>query len=149
MCIRDSSTDVYICNKECKGISPDTLMSDGSTNPWTKLSLKGEQGEPGANFSYQGTWDSLKKYSETNLVWFNNTLYFSLQNDNLGHAPNEADSTYWKAWVYAMPDGSVTVEKLSENVLTLITNSTVLIDKTTGFKYYWELDNGKLYVVKN
>ena len=47
-----------------------------------------------------------------------------------------------------MPDGSVSAEKLSENVLALITSATVMTDKTTSLKYRFEIDNGNLYVVE-
>lgn len=139
------TTDLYICNKQCKGISP---TSTNASEYWTKLSIKGDKGEAGANFSFSGEWSSTKSYNENELVIFNNGMYVSLQNDNLGNAPNASDSEYWEFWQYQVPDNSIDVNKFNSNVINMINETTIITDTVTSINRKFEISNGEIYLIE-
>ena len=147
----DGSTEIYFCINDnsgsgIKGISPT------ATAYWAKISLKGEKGEPGANLVWEKEWSSTKTYSDSALVWFNDGLYISKADNNLGNVPTQETNDYWQFWQYDVPKGSITEEKLNSSLITeidtKIENASIMEDIETGDRYTWGISNGLVYVTK-
>ena len=150
-----NTTDLYICINDNNGTGI-TGISPTTTAYWSKLSLKGEKGEPGGNLVYSGEWNSLTTYNNTALVWFNGAFYFSKVDNNMGNVPTQEKNDYWEYWQYVIPNKSITQEKLADEVINNINNnvdvkienSKIIIDDTTELKYIMGIDNGKPYMAK-
>lgn len=142
----DGTTDVYLCindldGKGIKGISP---TSDAY---WSKLSLKGDKGEAGANFTWEGSWDYTKTYSKSALVSYNGVMCVSKVDNNLGNTPPTlvgSETDYWFVWQQGIVDGSVTEEKLSDTVKETITNSNKIVDSANGITFEWICEDGEI-----
>ena len=80
----------YLC------ISSDCPIGTNPTNLdyFTPLTIRGEKGTSGLNLSFEGSWSSKIIYNKDSAVTYNNSLYASVNDDNLAHTPS-ANSEYW------------------------------------------------------
>jgi hypothetical protein len=77
LCISDSSI----------GILP-------TSDKWVQITLQGEQGIPGIGLNFSGAWTAVTTYQKDSCVTYNNVLYASKIDDNLGKTPS-INSEYW------------------------------------------------------
>ena len=82
----DSSA--YLCVSDSGiGILP-------TSDKWVQITLKGDQGEPGINLNFSGVWSATISYQKDSCVTYNNCLYASNEDDNVGRTPSK-NSSYW------------------------------------------------------
>ena len=82
------NSSAYLCVSDSGiGVLP-------TSDKWVQITLKGDQGEPGLGLSFHGTWSSITNYNKDSCVTYNNTLYASIVNDNIGKTPSK-NSMYW------------------------------------------------------
>lgn len=142
----NGSVDIYLCVNDndgagIKGISPT------ATAYWSKLSLKGDKGEPGSNLVWNGEWNSSTTYDISALVWFNGGMYVSKTDNNMGNIPIIEANDYWQFWEYVMPNGSVTKEQLN-NSLTFEIDGKQLKHKTATLTLNTASWNEKTQVIE-
>lgn len=65
-----------------------------TSDRWVKITLQGEQGEPGLGLSFLGTWLATTTYNKDSAVSYNNCLYASTIDGNVGRTPSK-NSSYW------------------------------------------------------
>lgn len=82
----NSSAYLCISNSEI-GVLP-------TSDKWIQITLQGEQGIPGIGLNFSGTWSSTTTYQKDSCVTYNNVLYASVIDDNLGKTPSQ-NSSYW------------------------------------------------------
>lgn len=136
----NNETNIYFC----KLTPPTTGILPTNTTYFVKLSLKGEKGDAGANLVWGGKWLPDTTYTMNNLVYYNTGMYVSLKDNNKGNYPDVTGSTYWQFWQYQVPDKSITLAKLSDEVITKIDNSNVMVDSDTAISYMFVMKNGVL-----
>ena len=80
----------YLC------ISSTTPLGTPPTdkNYFTALTLQGERGESGWGLAFCGQWIPTKAYNIYDCIAYNNCLYASTCDDNVGHTPSQT-SSYW------------------------------------------------------
>ena len=86
VCLYNSSAYLCVSNSEI-GVLP-------TSNKWVKITLKGDQGEPGLGLSFLGTWSSTTTYQKDSCITYNNILYASKADNNIGKTPS-VNSEYW------------------------------------------------------
>jgi hypothetical protein len=78
----------YLCVSDSAiGILP-------TSDKWVQITLQGEQGEPGLGLSFLGLWSATTTYQKDSCVTYNNVLYASKIENNLGKTPS-INSEYW------------------------------------------------------
>lgn len=88
----------YMAEEDSKGQSP------GETSSWSKITQKGDKGDPSLNINYKGMYNSGKVY-------------------NMGDA-----ITYGGYWYYAKEDGIINVNPTDASKWELNSNQTVISD---------------------
>ena len=78
----------YLCISDSNvGVLP-------TSSKWVQITLKGDQGEPGLGLAFLGLWSATTTYQKDSCVTYNNVLYASKIDDNLGKTPS-VNSEYW------------------------------------------------------
>ncbi len=111
-------TDLYICKKDC----PMAGVLPTNTEYFIKVTQRGKQGEPGANFVWRYGWQESVNYDSQALVNYNQKMYLSLQDNNLGHSPEEENSRWWLFWQYQVPNQSIGMEQISQSAIDELTS---------------------------
>jgi hypothetical protein len=113
------TTQLFLALQDSKGISPT------NTTYWRILTLRGPQGERGADgigLSFKGAWNSATTYSINDGVQFGGMLFASLANNNLNNTPDmSADTAYWSRVV----NMTIVVRKLVGIRTVVTTTNTV------------------------
>lgn len=82
------NSSAYLCVSDSDiGILP-------TSDKWVQITLKGDQGEPGLGLNFSGVWSAIINYPKDSCVTYNNILYASTEDNNLGKTPSKA-SSYW------------------------------------------------------
>ena len=63
-------------------------------NYFVALTLQGDQGVPGLGLNFSGSWSATTTYPKDSCVTYNNILYASVVDNNLGKTPGQ-NSSYW------------------------------------------------------
>ena len=82
---------IYLCISDCP---LGTLPTDETY--WYELSIKGDKGDSGKdgmNLCFNGIWNKTKTYNKDSAVSYDNKLFASLQDNNIGHTP--AENEWW------------------------------------------------------
>ena len=82
----NSSAYLCISNSEI-GVLP-------TSNKWIQITLQGDQGVPGLGLNFSGSWSAVTTYPKDSCVTYNNVLYASAIDNNLGKTPSQ-NSSYW------------------------------------------------------
>lgn len=86
VCLYNSSA--YLCVSDSGiGVLP-------TSDKWVQITLQGEQGIPGLGLNFSGSWLSTTTYPRDSCVTYNNVLYASKIDNNLGKTPS-SNSEYW------------------------------------------------------
>lgn len=72
---------------------------------WRVLTIKGTNGESGAGLAFGGEYDNSTSYSTEDLVLYQNNLWVSTQNNNVGNTPSYT-SEYWSLIMSPPPAAS-------------------------------------------
>lgn len=85
-----NNKQLYICiqNVTSAGILPT------NESYWRELTIKGDRGQTGIGLVWAGEYNNSATYQADNLIYYNNALYASLSNDNIGHIP-DISPIYW------------------------------------------------------
>ena len=82
------NSSAYLCVSDSGiGILP-------TSDKWVQITLKGDQGVPGLGLNFSGAWSSTISYKKDSCVTYNNVLYASTEDNNLGRTPSQ-NSSYW------------------------------------------------------
>ena len=65
-----------------------------TSNKWVQITLKGDQGEPGLNLTFLGSWSAAITYQKDSCITYNNVLYASKIDNNMAKTPS-INSEYW------------------------------------------------------
>ena len=117
----------YICTVD------DTInIPPTNTSNWRLVAAKGERGEqglPGLNLVYMGTYDPNKHYTVGNAVEYGGSVYYATQN-NIGETPQSNGTS----WTIFMPRASILI---SPTIPSSPTDKMIWVDSNTNiFKFY-------------
>ena len=105
---------LYICLQDCQNFRPDI-----SPLYWRSLSIQGRKGEDGIGVVFKGQWSITATYQRDNAVRYQDVLFASMMDGNVGHTPDLVqDNIYW-AKVLSSP----VVTKKLKGVHTLTSDS--------------------------
>lgn len=82
------NSSAYLC------ISNSNIGDLPTSDKFIQITLQGERGESGWGLAYIGMWQADKTYTQYDCVTYNNVLYASMINDNIGRTPSQ-NSSYW------------------------------------------------------
>ena len=129
-------SQVYMCiSSDCPLGTPPT-----NTDYWYPLSIKGEKGV-GIGLSYDGVWKSNFTYNKDSCVTYNNVLYASVIDNNIGKTPSQ-NSSYWSL-VFDMSEFTV-YDNSSSNL-----NSTNLQEAIDELNISINNNTNKLNTIEN
>ena len=120
-------------------------------NYFYPLAIKGDTGAKGAdglNLTFQGAYNQSKPYIVNDCVQFNGSMYACIV-ANTGSLPpiGTPENTYWSlTFAFSIQDGYITFDMLSTALKQIITDSSIIIDDTTGVRYKWGSNNGLVYM---
>lgn len=123
------NSSAYLCVSDYSsiGILP-------TSDKWVQITLKGDQGVPGLGLNFSGTWSVTTIYKKDSCVTYNNVLYASIEDNNLGRTPSQ-NSSYWSL-VFDMSEFTIYDNSSSNlnstNLQNAIDELNILINNNTN-----------------
>lgn len=120
-----TGNNIYICIQNSIGNTP------SNTSYFTKLGIKGEQGESGVGLVFKGAWSNVSTYDQNDAVQYNGVIFGALQTNTNQQPDITQDTVYWaKAW-----DIAVTLSQLigTRNIVISTSSVNFITGEITAF----------------